>query len=98
MKKIILISVLVLVIGGILIAWQNFLTREQTERIEHPTPTEQKYFACMKICNLEYPDLDDTEADMIIKFKAKMENEICQLSCQEKYGISLPSLNFPDVE
>ena len=96
--KIILMAILILAIGGILIAWQNFLTREQAEQIEHPTSTEIKYFSCMKKCNLEYPDIDDTQADSLTKFRAKMENEKCNLSCQERYGITLPLLKFPELE
>lgn len=87
MKKIILISILVLVIGGILLTWQNFLAKE---KVEHPTITETKYFGCMKKCNLEYPNIDNTQADSLIKFTEKQENKKCKFSCQEKYGISLP--------
>ncbi len=95
MKKIILIAILVLVVGGILLAWQNFLTKE---KVEHPTIAEQKYFGCMGKCNLEYPDIDDTQADSLVKFTIEQENKKCEFSCQEKYGISLPSLKFPELE
>ena len=78
-----------LVVGGLLLAWQNFLTKEKEE---HPTPTEVKYFGCMTICDIEFPNLDDTQADSLTKFMARKENEKCQASCREKYGISLPVL------
>ncbi len=74
-SKIILIAILILVVGGLLIAWQNYLTKE---KIEHPTTTEKKYFACMKQCNI-----------IEVPFTELL---FCEFSCQEKYGIDLPIL------
>lgn len=80
MKKLILIAILVLVVGGLLLAWQNFLTKE---KVEHPTITEKKYFACLDICEATTPT-------------PSVERQVCSASCREKYGISLPLL--PELE
>lgn len=96
MKKIILIAVLTLVVGGILLAWQDFLTGEGTK---HPTITETKYFACLEKCDAKYPSkLDLTSFGGI---NEGVEYDVCLFSCQEKYGLSLPpipEINLPELE
>jgi len=89
-KKIILIAILILAIGGIFIAWQNFLTREQTE---------QKYFSCLKKCGAKYPSKLDLTAFGGVN--EKVEYDVCLFSCQEKYGLSfppIPEIKLPELE
>jgi len=71
---IILVLIIGILVGGFFI-WQN-----------HQKTIERKYQACLGVCDIKSPNLDDTSAGLLTKFVARQENEKCQASCREKYA------------
>ena len=75
-KKIIILIIISLV--GVLVV--GFFVWNYLQTIE------RKYRACLRVCDIESSNIDNTEASSLIKFTAKQENEKCQALCREKYG------------